>query len=85
MKGDPAWQAEWELLAILISLIACVPHESRAPIVVQSDGVAALSVAVKLSSPKVLMNAPGAEIALVLNGLSTEVILIQRIWGCAKC
>ena len=55
VKGDPAWQAERELLAILMSL--CVFRsklvESTAQIVVQSDSLAALSVTVKVSSPKV--------------------------------
>ena len=55
VKGDLAWQAEQELLAILMSL--CVFRsklvESTAQIVVQSDSLAALSVTVKLFSPKV--------------------------------
>ena len=55
--------------------------ESRAQSVVQSDLLAALSVAMKPSSPKVLMNASAAEIALVLGGLSAKVILTQRVWS----
>ena len=55
--------------------------ESRVQIVVQSDSPAALSVALKLSSPKVLMNSLAAEIALVLDELRAELILTQHIQG----
>ena len=46
--------------------------ESRAQIVVQSESLAALSLAMQLSSPKMLMNAFAAEMALVLDEVNAE-------------
>ena len=54
-------------------------------IVVQSDSLDALSVAMKLSSPKVLMNALAAEIALVLDELSAELFITHLFQGVLKC
>ena len=73
MNGDPAWQVEWELLAILMSL-----HVFRSKL------VAALSAAVELSSPTVLINAHATEIALVLDELSAELTLTQHVQGVLK-
>ena len=53
-------------------------------IVVHSDSLAALSVDVKLSSPKVLMNAFAAGKALVLDELSAELVLAQQVQGVLK-
>ena len=58
--------------------------EFRAQIVVQSDSLAPLSVAMKRFSPKVLMNVLAAEIALVVDELSTEHILTRHIQGVLK-
>ena len=80
-RGDPAWQAEWELLAILISLHAF--HDKlmsvRAHVVVQSDSMAALGAAMKVSSSSYYMNALAAEIALVLEELGSEVVLTDHL------
>ena len=47
VRGDPAWQAEWELLAILISLHVFHSKlvEARAQSVVQCDSLAASDIA----------------------------------------
>ena len=75
VEGDLAWPAGWELLAILISLhvFRRKSVESRAQIVMQSDSLADLSVAPKLSSSKVLMKAFAIEIALILDEFSAEL------------
>ena len=49
--------------------------KSRAQTVVQSDCLAALSVAVKLSSLKVLMKAREGEMSVVLDELESELIV----------
>ena len=83
VRGDPAWQAEWELLAILVSLHAFEKEVSAARFLVkvQSDSMAALGVALKLASPRHLMNALAAELALKLEDVGAEFILTEHIPG----
>ena len=52
--------------------------EARALTVLHSDSLAALLIAVKQSSHKMLMNAFAAETALVLVELGAELILTQQ-------
>ena len=68
-------------MGTLISLrvFRCQVVESRSQIIVQTDSLAAASVALKLSSPKLSNNALAAEIALVLDELEAELIPTQHI------
>ena len=64
--GDPAWQAEWEHLAVLTSLHVFRGHlPRRSCIAIEGDNTAVLEATLRLSSGKPLMNAVAAEIALL--------------------
>ena len=63
--GDPAFQAEWELLAILTSVVAradCL--QSCLVGMIESDIWAALNATMKMASSTPSMNALGAEIGI---------------------
>ena len=64
-RGDPSWQTEWEFLAIVASLgvFGAVLATGPMKIVIQTDNMAAVSAAMKLSSPKALMNTLAGELA----------------------
>ena len=63
--GDPAWQAEWEILAILIALDTWLARlRGEAACLIQSDALAALYTARKLAGRSPAMNFVAAEIAL---------------------
>ena len=63
--GDPAWQAEWELLAILVAIDTWLPLlVGENACLVQSDALAALHSAARLAGRSASMNALAAEIAL---------------------
>ena len=81
--GDPAFQAEWELLAVLISLHVFANELCSAwgCFAVQSDSKAALGTAMKLASPRPSMNAIAAEIAIQLEVLHAEVIIGEHVSG----
>jgi len=72
--GDPAWQAEWELFAILIAVDAWLPHlRGQAAFLLQADATAALFSAARLAGRTPAMNAIAVEIAIRLE--SAEVTL----------
>jgi hypothetical protein len=81
--GDPAFQSEWELLAVLISLRVFAPwiRGSKSQLEIQSDSSAAIGVTMKLASPSVIMNALAAEIALDLDELEIEVVTSRHVPG----
>jgi len=63
--GDPAWQAEWELLAVLIAVDTWLPRlHSQTACLVQTDALAALYDVTKRAGHTPAMNALAAEIAL---------------------
>ena len=63
--GDPAWQAEWELFAVLIAVDTCLPRlRGQTACLVQTDALAALYNVAKGSCHTTAMNALAAEIAL---------------------
>jgi len=63
--GDPAWQAEWELFAILIAIDAWLPHlRGQAAFLLQADATAALFTATRLAGRTPAMNAIAVEIAI---------------------
>ena len=67
-KVDPAFQSEWELLALFFSVLVFsdLVSASRCQIPFVSDSKAALGAASRLRSPTALMDALAAEIALAL-------------------
>jgi hypothetical protein len=66
-RGDPAWQAEWELLAILLALDTWMPLVmGNAAALTQSDATAALFATRRGAGRTPAMNALCAEIALRL-------------------
>jgi len=72
--GDPAWQAEWELFAILIAVDAWLPHlRGQAAFLLQADATAALFSAARLAGRTPAMNAIAVEIAIRME--SAEVTL----------
>ena len=63
--GDPAWQAEWELLAVLIAVDTWLPRlHGQVACLVQTDALAALYDIAKGAGRTPAMNALAAEIAL---------------------
>ena len=73
--GEAAWQAEWELLAILVAVDVWLPDLSgRTAAVVQTDATAALFNVKNLSGKTPAMNALTAEIALRLESVGVETI-----------
>ena len=73
-EGDSAFMGEFELLRILVSLHVWGPklRGMSGAFVVQADSQAALGAALKLASPRPLMNAIAAEISLVLERFEIE-------------
>ena len=72
--GDPAWQAEWELFAILIAIDTWLPHlRGQAAFLLQADATAALFAAARLAGRTTAMNAIAVEIAIRLE--SAQVCL----------
>jgi hypothetical protein len=64
-RGDPAWQAEWELFAVLIAIDTWLPHlHAQAVSLLQTDATAALYDAVRMAGRTPAMNALAAELAL---------------------
>ena len=72
--GDPSFQAEWELYAILISIAVWQGRMAGAHVAcLQTDSKAALFACAKLSSNTPTMNSIAAEIALRVVGLQIEL------------
>lgn len=81
--GDPAWQSEWEFLAVLTSLVAfrdlVGPPDTH--ITIQTDNLAALTAAMKLASSAPLMNAIASEVSLQLETMQVRLALAQHVPG----
>ena len=76
-EDESAFMPEYELMAILISVKlwgARLVKQSVA-FAVQADSCAALGVAIKLASPRPLMNAVAAELALELETLGVHTLM----------
>ncbi|CAK0883204.1 unnamed protein product, partial [Prorocentrum cordatum] len=75
-RGDPAWQAEWELLALLVAVDCWLPRlEDEALALLQTDATAALFSAARLAGRTPLMNALAAELALRFESANVHVSL----------
>jgi hypothetical protein len=76
--GSPAWQSEWELLAILASLkvFAHMLQGGLVRVVIESDSTSALQASMTLRAHSPQMNRLSGEVALELeaNGL-------DLLWG----
>ena len=79
--GDPAWQTEWEFLAILITIVVFRVELLNMKFVIQTDNTAAISAAMKLSSPKPVMNALAGELALRMEQARATLSLAEHIPG----
>ena len=65
--GDPAWQAEWELYAVMMAVDAWLGHLWGHPLcVIQMDATAALHAIMRAAGRTPAMNAIAAEVALRL-------------------
>ena len=82
-EGDPAFMAEWEMLALLVSLVVWKESikATKAQVVAQLDSKAAMGAALKLASPRPLVNAIAAEISLVLEEAQAEVLEPEHFRG----
>ena len=81
-RGDPAFQAEWELLSILVSLhIFGKDLEEDAGVTIESDSVAALCAALELKGRSPLMNALASEVMLRLEEYNLEAVVAKHIPG----
>jgi hypothetical protein len=63
-RGDPAWQAEWELLVVLVAPDAWLATLKGEAAILQSDAAAALFASRRKAGRTPAMNALCAEIAL---------------------
>ena len=82
-EGDPAFMGEWELLRILVSLHVWGPklRGMSGAFVIQADSQAALGAALKLCSPRTLMNVIAAEISLVMERYNIEKLVGEHFRG----
>ena len=78
-RGDPSYMAEWEILAVLVSLKIWINYVKAAQtqLVVQTDSTAAMGAALKLASPRPLVNAVAAEITLMLEATRADLLVPQ--------
>ena len=83
-RGDPAWQAEWELLAVLFSLIVFRPFLAKQLCRIQchTDSRSALSVSVLFGVSFRDGRDVGREILLLkLDSLTTSLLLDNSLSG----
>ncbi|CAK0840856.1 unnamed protein product, partial [Prorocentrum cordatum] len=75
-RGGPAWQAEWELLALLVAVGCWLPRlKDEALALLQTDATAALFSAARLAGRTPHMNALAAELALRFESANVHVSL----------
>jgi hypothetical protein len=73
-RGDPAWQAEWELLTVLIAIDTWLPRlRCQAMCLVQTDATAALHDVQRLAGRTPAMNAMSAELAIRFESAQVHV------------
>jgi hypothetical protein len=66
-KGDPTWQAEWELLAVWVAVDVWLPYiYDRGTCLLQTDATATRHDAARLAGRTPAMSASAAELALRL-------------------
>ena len=67
VRGDPAWQSEWELYAVLVSVVVFSDIVKDKKMALQTDNTATMRASMVLKSPTATMNAIASEIALRLD------------------
>jgi hypothetical protein len=73
--GSAAWQAEWELLALLIAIDTWLPRLRCEPVcLVQTDATAALYNTIRMAGRTPAMNALAAEVALRLESAHVSAV-----------
>ena len=78
--GDPAFQAEWELLAILTSVVAWADCLQSCLVgMIESDIWAALNATMKMASSTPSMNALGAEIGIRMASYLVDGLTPKRV------
>ena len=82
-RGDSAYMGEFELLRILVSLRIWGPklRGLTGAFCVQADSKAALGTALKLASPRPLMNAIASEISLTLECFQIQALVGEHFRG----
>ena len=83
VEPDPAYMAEWELLAVLVALKTWASQlkGQRTGFLLQMDSKAALGAALKLASPTPSVNVIAAEVALALEILNVEALQGEHYRG----
>ena len=80
-RGEPAWQNEWEMLAVLVSIVVFEADLAGEKFILQADNITALEAASRYKSPRPLINAMAAEMALRMDKLRTEMTMCEHIPG----
>ena len=79
--GDPSWQNEWEVLAVLVSEVAFAEELAGAKWELQADSQTAMTAATRYRSTKPLVNLVAGEIALRLEKLRSDLAVAQHVPG----
>ena len=81
--GDAAGQSYWEALSILCAIRAWgkFVKDRHVRLKIRTDNMAALRLAIKLSSKSPLLNGIGAEIALSLEPYNLEELVAEHVPG----
>jgi hypothetical protein len=81
--GDPAFQSEWELLAVHMALRIFGPYLNGGwmQVIVQADNTSALQAALQFKAKSPLMNFLAAEVSLELEAQGLEMLWGQHIPG----
>ena len=82
--GDPSWQSEWELLAVLVSLRIFAEELNGGWVALESDNTATLQAALDFRASSPLMLALAAEVSLELEANSLELQFAHHIRGVAN-
>ena len=80
-RGDPAWQSEWELYAVLVSVVVFGDWVKGKKVAIQTDNTATMTTSMNLKSPTATMNAIAAEISLRLDRYRANFEMAQHIPG----
>ena len=81
VRGDPAWQSEWELYAVLVSVVAFSDIIKHKKIAIQTDNTATMRASMVLKSPTATMNAIASEISLRIDRYRTIFEIAEHIPG----
>ena len=81
VKGDPKWQSEWELYAVLVSVVVFEGIVKDKKMALQTDNTATMRASMVLKSPTATMNAIASEIALRLDRNMTNFEVAEHIPG----